>query len=127
VRALRAWLAENWPLKLVAIAFAMGLWLFVATEDQADAVFSVPIDFVDRPAGLEVTSLAVESAVVRVAGRRSLLRQVQEGDFRAEVSLRGAGPGRFVAPLQPDNVVVPRGLRVIRVAPSEVRATLERR
>lgn len=122
--AFRAWLLEHWTLKLFAMVFAVGLWLFVATEDQADAVFTVPLDVVDRPAGTEVASLAVESVVVRVSGRKSLLQQVHEGDLRAEISLRQFGPGRFMAPIQPDNVIVPRGLRVVRVAPAEVRGVL---
>lgn len=123
--AVRALLVENWPLKLVSVAFAMGLWLFVAAEDRADAVFTVPLDLVDRPAGVEVTSLGVETVIVRVEGRRSLLRTLREEDFRAEVSLRGTEPGRFTVRVQPQNVTAPPGVRVVRVTPGEVRGLLE--
>ena len=40
--------------------------------------------------------LGVETVIVRVEGRRSRLRALREEDFRAEVSLKGAQPGRFV-------------------------------
>ncbi len=122
---VRALLAENWPLKLVSIVFAMGLWLFVAAEDRADAVFTVPLDLIDRPAGVEVTSLGVETVIVRVEGRRTLLRTLREEDFRAEVSLKNTQPGRFVLRVQPQNVSAPPGVRVVRVTPSEVRGMLE--
>ena len=124
---LRALLIENWPLKLVAFAFAAGLWVFVVTEERTDAVFTVPLDLVDRPAGVDVASVGVETVVVRVEGRHSLLRRLHEEDFRAEVSLKSARPGRFVARIDTDNVSAPKGVRVVRVTPPEVRAILEAR
>ena len=124
---LRTILLENWPLKLASLVFALGLWLFVATEERADAVFTVPLELVDRPANLEVTSLTVETLLVRVEGRRSRLRQVHEDDFRAEVSLKDARPGRFVARVQSENVSAPSGVRILRVTPTEVRAVLGER
>jgi hypothetical protein len=127
VTGIAGWLLEHWTLKLVAVAFSLGLWLFVTTEDRGDAVFTVPLDLVDAPPGVEVESLAVETVIVRVEGRRSLLRQLREEDFRAEVSLRHARPGRFVARILPEHVTAPRGVRVVRVTPGEIRATLQAR
>lgn len=124
---LRTLLLGNWPLKLVAVVFALGLWAFVVTEERTDAVFTVPLDLVDRPTGVEVASVGVERVVVRVEGRESVLRRLHEEDFRAEVSLKSARPGRFVARLDTDNVSAPSGVRVVQVTPSEVRATLETR
>jgi hypothetical protein len=124
---LRALLAENWPLKLASLVFAIGLWLFVATEDRTDAVFTVPLDLVDQPPGAEVTSLGIETVIVQVEGRRSRLRQLREEDFRAAVSLKDVPLGRFVARIPEESVTAPRGVRVVRVTPSEVRGVLEAR
>ena len=124
---LRRRLLENWPIKVVAMVFAVALWAFVVTEERTDAVFTVPLDLVDRPVGVEVASVAVETVVVRVEGRDSVLRRLHEADFRAEVSLKSAQPGRFVAHIDTDNVSAPIGVRVVRVTPSEVRAVLEAR
>jgi YbbR domain-containing protein len=124
---LRAIVLEHWPLKLVAVVFAVALWVFVMTEERTDAVFTVPLDLVDRPAGVEVASVGVETVVVRVEGRETQLRRLHEADFRAEVSLKSARPGRFVARIDTDNVSAPVGVRVVRVTPSEVRALLEAR
>ena len=124
---LRAFLLGNWPLKLAALVFALGLWVFVVTEERTDAVFTVPLDLVDRPTNVEVASVGVEMVVVRVEGRESVLRGLHEADFRAEVSLKTARPGRFVARIDTANVSAPMGVRIVRVTPSEVRATLEAR
>jgi hypothetical protein len=124
---LRRRMLEDWPVKVVAVVFAVALWAFVVTEERTDAVFTVPLDLVDRPAGLEVASVGVEAVVVRVEGRHSRLRRLHEEDFRAEVSLKSAQPGRFIARIDTDNVLAPSGVRVIRVTPTEVRAVLEAR
>jgi YbbR domain-containing protein len=124
---IRALLAENWPLKVASLVFAIGLWLFVATEDRTEAVFTVPLDLIDQPPGAEVTSLGIETVIVQVEGRRSRLQQVREDDFRAEVSLKGVPLGRFVARIDEERVLAPRGVRVVRVTPSEVRGVLEAR
>ncbi|HEY7140329.1 MAG TPA: YbbR-like domain-containing protein, partial [Methylomirabilota bacterium] len=75
---LRAIVLEHWPLKLVAVVFAVALWVFVMTEERTDAVFTVPLDLVDRPAGVEVASVGVETVVVRVEGRETQLRRLHE-------------------------------------------------
>jgi hypothetical protein len=124
---IRALLVENWPLKVASLVFAIGLWLFVATEDRTEAVFTVPLDLVDQPAGSEVTSLGIETVIVQVEGRRSRLQHVREDDFRAEVSLKGVPLGRFVKRIDEDRVLAPRGVRVVRVTPTEVRGVLEAR
>jgi hypothetical protein len=127
VTRIRTLVVENWPLKVASLVFATGLWLFVATEDRTEAVFTVPLDVVDQPPGAEVTSLGIETVIVQVEGRRSRLQQVREDDFRAEVSLKGVPLGRFVARIGEDRVLAPRGVRVVRVTPTEVRGVLEAR
>ena len=112
---------------LMRLGLLVALWAFVVAEERTDAVFTVPLDLVDRPAGVEVASVGVETVVVRVEGRDSVLRRLHEADFRAEVSLKSAQPGRFVARIDTDNVSAPTGVRVVRVTPSEVRAVLEAR
>jgi YbbR domain-containing protein len=124
VSGLRVLLVENWPLKVASLVFAMALWLFVTAEERTEAVFTVPLDLVEPPPGVEVTSLSVETVIVRVEGRDSLLRRLHEEDFQARVSLKSARPGRFVARVQPENVSAPPGVRVVRVTPSEVRGVL---
>ena len=65
----------------MAVVFAVALWAFVVAEERTDAVFTVPLDLVDRPAGVEVASVGVGTVVVRVEGRGTLLRRLHEADF----------------------------------------------
>jgi YbbR domain-containing protein len=117
-------LLDHWELKLLALVFAVVLWIFVAVEDQGDAVFTVPLDVRDVPAGMEVT-LGAETVEVRVHGFRHVLDRVDERTLRAQMSLRDARPGDVVLRIPPEAVVLPRGLQVLRINPPRVRATLE--
>jgi hypothetical protein len=117
-------LCEHWPLKVLSLVFAVGLWAFVSA-DWGEALFTLPLDLTGTPPGLVVTSVSVETVVVRVSGRRSLLSRLREEDFRAEVSLQGAEAGRVMERILPGNVTTPPNVRVLRVTPSQVRATLD--
>ena len=117
-------LCEHWPLKVLSLVFAVGLWAFVSA-DWGEALFTLPLDLTGTPPGLVVTSVSVETVVVRVSGRRSLLSRLREDDFRAEVSLRGAEAGRVMERILPGNVTTPPNVRVLQVTPSQVRATLD--
>ena len=118
-------LLEHWPLKLLSLVFAVALWVFVVSGDRGEAVFTVPLALAGAPPNLGVAQVGVETVVVRVQARRSVLSRLREGDFRAEVSLEGAQPGRFVARIQPQNVSAPQGVRVVQVSPAQVRVLLE--
>lgn len=122
--ALGARLLEHWQLKLLAVLLAVALWLFAAAEDRGEAVYAVRVRLVAIPSGLTVTTLEDETVDVRIQGRRGVLGRLRERDLRVEVSLRDARPGGFVARVSPANVAAPRGVQVLRVAPSRVRGTL---
>ena len=124
--ALAARLVEHWQLKLLSLVFAAGLWAFVLVEDKGQAVYTVPLDVANVPSGLEVTAVGVEAVVVRVQGLRHVLDRLDERELRAQVNLSGARPGDLVVRIRPEDVTVPRGLEVVRVTPTRVRATVER-
>ncbi len=118
-------LLDHWQLKLLSLVFAVALWIFVAAEDTGEAVYNVPLDLTQVPPGLEVTALGAETVDVRVHGLRHVLNRMEERELRAQVSLRGARPGDLVLRVRPEDVRVPRGVQVVRVTPSQIRATLE--
>jgi hypothetical protein len=118
-------LREHWQLKVLALAFSVALWLFVSSGDKGEAVFSVPLELVERPPGLEVTAMGAETVVVRVEGLRRILARVRDEDLGAEVSLRGLPAGRFAVRIRPQDVRTPRGVKVMWITPTLVRGTLE--
>jgi YbbR domain-containing protein len=121
---LLARLFEHWQLKLLSVAFAVGLWMFVASEEQSDQRYTVPIEIGSVPAGLAVKTRGADTAEVRVRGRRSILARVRESDVRARLNLADLPPGEASVPLLPEHVTAPRGISVVGVTPARVRVTL---
>ncbi|HEV8676822.1 MAG TPA: CdaR family protein [Methylomirabilota bacterium] len=118
-------LLRHWELKLLSIVFAVVLWVFVGSEDTGEAIYTVPVEVTGVPAGMVVTALGAETVDVRVQGLRYVLAQLEERSLRADLNLRQARPGEVVVSIRPEDVPVPRGVQVVRVTPSRVRATLE--
>ncbi|MGH7321750.1 MAG: CdaR family protein [Candidatus Rokuibacteriota bacterium] len=122
--SLAARLGEHWQLKLLSVAFAIALWMFVAAEDRGEAVYTVPLELIAVPPGLQVTSVGATTVEARVEGLQSILKRIPGRELRALVTLRDARAGEMVALVLPEDIAVPRGARVVRVSPSRIRVTL---
>jgi hypothetical protein len=117
-------ITRHWELKLVALAFAVALWLFVMTSEKTDLLISAPIQFEDVPPGLVVTGEQPESVDVQVHGLRGSLSRLVPDRLRARVSLAGARPGEVTLRIVPENIAVPPGVTVLRISPSRIRLVL---
>jgi len=121
---IAARLVRNWQLKLLSLVFAVALWIFVAAEDKGERVYTVPLDFTNVPPRLEIAALGTPAVDVRVQGLTHVLNRIDERELRAQLSLLGARAGDVVVRIRPEDVVVARGVQVVRVTPSQVRVTL---
>lgn len=125
IDALR-FLSRHWELKLLALAFSAGLWVFVMTSEKTNLTVSLPLDLESVPGGLVVAGERPESVEVQLHGLRSALSRVSPDSLRVRVSLAGAGPGDVVLHVGPEQIIVPPGVSVLRVHPSVVRVALAR-
>src|SRR5712691_7531080 len=118
---------RHWELKLLAVAFAAGLWVFVMTSEKTNMTVALPLELGPVPTGLVVTSEQPESIEVQLHGLRSALSRVSPDSLRVRVNLAGARAGDLLISLGPEQIVVPPGVSVLRVNPSVVRVALARR
>jgi YbbR domain-containing protein len=117
-------LVRHWELKLLALVFSAGLWLFVMTSQKTDLVLSLPLELDSLPPGLVVKGEKPDNVEVQLHGLRAALLRVSAESLRVRVSLVGASPGDVLVSLGPEQVVVPPGVRVLRVNPGVVRVEL---
>ena len=119
-------LTRHWEIKLLALAFSAGLWVFVMTSEKTNVVLSLPLELEAVPAGLVVKEGTPEHVEVQLHGQRAALSRVSPGSLRVKVSLRGARPGDVLVSLGPEQIAVPSGVSVLRVNPGVVRVVLAR-
>jgi hypothetical protein len=117
-------LLQNWRLKLLAFAISISLWATYTAEPFADVGFTVPVAFINLPAGVTVAGDVPNTVRVRLRGRPALLRRVDPADLRVTIDMAKAGDGEVPVRLTPEMVEAPDGTDVILVTPSQFRVKL---
>jgi YbbR domain-containing protein len=115
---------RNTGLKIVALAMGALLWFTVSGQQAERPVSDVPVTFVNKPDGLELTE-QTSLVDIHVRGLDSQLRTIQARDFEARVDLTGARQGMQQILIRTDQVNAPFGLEVTQVQPGAVSVLLE--
>ena len=111
---------HNFSLKLISLAFAVGLWLAVAQDHTAIVPVEVPIEFRNIPENLEISSEHIPQAQIRLRGPERLVRRLQRSDIDLQIDLTGAKPGERTFDLTSQQVHHPYDLEVDLVVPSQL-------
>ena len=119
-------ITKNWSLKLVALVFAMAMWIFVVGQEKTELSVKVPVEISNIPKGSVMTKEAVSEVDVRLYGPRTLIRRVASERLAKVVDLTGAKPGDHVFQVLPEDLKLPYGVRVLRVNPARFTITLGR-
>jgi len=117
---------QNLGLKMLSVVLAIGLWFGVARSPVAEVEINVPIVFQRVPEKLEIQSLNVTEAQIRVRGPERLISRLRSTDVSAHVDLAAVVSGSRTFDLTPDSVHVPEGLEVVQVNPAHVTVMMER-
>jgi YbbR domain-containing protein len=122
---VKNWITHNWFLKLLSLAFAMTLWVAVASETSSEIGINVPLEYHNVPAHLEITGDAANTVEVRLRGAANVVKDITPKQVSTTVDLSNTSPGDRTIMLTAQNVQAPFGTEVIRINPSQVRITLE--
>ncbi len=120
-------LVHNWQLKLLAVAIAMALWIFVVGQDKAEITIKVPVEVTNIPSQVVVVGDVTGEVSARIFGPRSLIRRVASENMAKEVSLAGMKPGEHIFHVLPEDLNLPPGVRVVRISPSSLTIALAKR
>jgi YbbR domain-containing protein len=125
---LRRWVLHNFWLKVLSLVLATGLWLAIAPDQEpAEVAVRVSIEFQHVPAQLEISSMTIPDAQIRVRGPERLIRELRSGDIHAELELGDAKPGERTFDLTAQQVRHQRDLTVVQVVPGQVHLSFDTR
>jgi YbbR domain-containing protein len=116
---------HNLGLKLIALAFAVGLWLVVAREPISEIAVDIPIELQNLPSTLEISSVSIPRAQVRLRGPARVIHQ--PFDVRVGIDLRDVQPGERTFDLNSQHVHRPRLVEVVQVVPAQVHLVFDTR
>lgn len=125
---LRRWVLHNFWLKILSLLLATGLWLAISPDQQpAEVAVRVPIEFQHVPAHLEISSVTIPEAQIRVRGPERLIRELRSTDIHADLDLTDAQPGDRTFDLTSRQIRRQRGLDVVQVVPGQVHLSFDSR
>lgn len=119
-------LTENWTLKLISLALALMLWMFIMGERRLEVGFTVPLELQNIPKHLMIANEVPSLVDVRISGPRALLMKVSPNDISISVDLSDLQPGLTTFKRLEERLNLPSGLRVTRLSPSFIDIKLER-
>jgi YbbR domain-containing protein len=120
---------ENFGWKVLSLIVAVVLWAFVASEPQLSTFETVQVEYKNLPAELEVSSEPASVVSLELQGPSGELGNAGEPGFRSAVILDMSGvvSGERTFSVNDAAVRLPRGVRLVRAIPSEVRFEFDRR
>jgi YbbR-like protein len=119
--------SRNMGLRLLSIAIAIGLWVFVnAGERGGVRTMDVPLSYRTLPRGMMIINHPADFVKIEVAGPRTLLSLLEPERLRLKLELAGAAPGRSDYRIFPGMFNVPRGTTVTQIMPSDITLDLDR-
>ncbi len=117
---------ENWLLKFISLAFAVVLWFFVMGESRMEVNHIVALEYQNLPDGLMIANEIPTSVAIRISGPRAMQMNLNPGDIRLAVDLRGLSAGVTSFRRLEESLNLPSGLKITRISPSYVDVKLER-
>ncbi|MBI4794012.1 MAG: hypothetical protein HY789_15035 [Deltaproteobacteria bacterium] len=121
----RPW-PKNWVLKLISFFFALFLWYFVVGEDKVDVTFNIPLEILNLPADLTISNQFKNELELTVNGPRGLIRNLSMQHISRAIDLSKAEPGAKVFQNTVDSISLPRGVRLLRVKPTDIILQLDK-
>ncbi len=117
--------SKDLMLKFISICLAVVLWYYVGGEDRVDKNVMIPIEIINLPRDLVISSQFKKEIEVTVSGPRSLILDLADRAVTRQVDLSDATAGTMVIENSNQHIPVPRGITVQRVQPSSIILSLD--
>lgn len=126
LRWLRGALLERIVWKVASLTIAVVIWALVASEPELATFATVRLEYKNLPEDLEISSDPVSMVSLELRGPSG---ELADETLRPAVVLDmgGVQPGERTFTIGPENVTLPRGIRLMRAIPAEVRFLFEQR
>jgi len=119
----------NLGYKLLAVVFAVFLWLVARGSSSVERGFDVPVVLQRLPDELVVVDQSADVVNLRVAGTRAAQRNLEPERLEYAIDISGTKPGvaKFEVDLSRFEEKLPRGSRIVSRSPAQIQLNLEGR
>ena len=115
----------NVAAKIISFTLVLVLWVFIGGQPRTEIWMTVPLEYRNMPANMEIVGEMVNRVEVGFRGPRTLISTMAPDQLRANLDLSQAILGLNYVRLTPENIRIPLGIEITRITPSAVRIRLE--
>ena len=119
-----SFLVRNWHLKLLSLAVAAGLWLFVAVGERSQLALAAPVEYVGLPDDAVLLPDPRDRVELQVEVGRWAVSRLTSESLRVRVNVAHLPEGESQLTLAPSDVQTPPGVRVTRITPPQLRVAV---
>jgi hypothetical protein len=121
-------LTDNLGWKLLSLAIAWGLWAAYMGEAEIATSIAVPLQYRKLPRDLEISTDLADRIYLKVRGPSTRLTPASLAQSAIVLDLGSVTrPGEQTFSINSSNVSLPPSVELVRVIPSQIRLTFERR
>lgn len=110
---------------IVSLLVMTGIWFGFTRGQDTVIALNVPIEYVNRPATLEILDGSVDEVRLQVYGSSALIKSLRAGQVQIKIDLGKATEGRNVFPITQDNIILPPGIFLNKVQPTSIDVILD--
>ena len=111
---------NNWQYRALALLLAMMCWYVVSGQEKVETWLEVPLEFVNLPQRMEITSGLVNKLQVRIRGTSNQVRSLSSGRLAYKLDLGKLQVGTNVIPLVPEGMGTTSAVEVVEINPSRL-------
>lgn len=110
---------------VLSILIMTAIWFGFTRSQDTIIGLSVPIEYVNRPAGFEILETSIDEARLQLYGSSALIKSLRQGQVQVKVDLSKATEGKNVFSLTQDDILLPPGVFLNRIQPPTLDVTLD--
>ncbi len=109
----------------VCLLLVVGLWFSFTQGMDTIVSVDVPIEYINRPPGMEIVHTSVNAISTRLSGSGMLFKSIRPDQIQVRLDLSKAQAGKQSFSITGDNIKIPPGTLLKEVAPNVVDVTLD--
>ncbi|HPM78896.1 MAG TPA: CdaR family protein [bacterium] len=129
LKRLKTFFTENLAIKLLSVGFAIVLWVFVSLgQTESELPKKVRVELKNLPADLVRSSDIPAEIEIKVSGTHTVLRDIDDGELRYVLDLKGARAGRRIYKIYTPRIEgIPGGATITEITPTQIELQLSER
>ena len=109
----------------VCLICMAGVWFSFAKGLETLTNLEVPLEYVNRDSRMQILSASDNTIRLHLSGAGALINSIKPEQVRVKLDLSNAVNGENTFTISRENIVMPPGLRLNRIEPSEVKVLLD--